>query len=95
MKNEKKIKTVKIKELFDLCGENWFCEMADFDCKEPYVQIYNYIKGNTKIKILIPDPIAHYLRTVSPGSNKMYNKIDKMAKNALREKIKNLINPEE
>jgi len=94
MKNDKKIKTVKIKELFNLCGEDWLCEKADFDCNTPYIQIYNFRKQDNKIKILIPDPIAHYLRAVWCGSNKMYNKIDKMAKNALREELQNLINPE-
>jgi len=94
MKNEKKNKTVKIKELFDLFGEDWFCEMADFDCKDPYVQIYKYKEKGNKIKILIPGPIAHYLRAVWCGSNKMCNKIDKMAKNSLRAALQNLINPE-
>jgi hypothetical protein len=83
MSYENDIQSMKI-------GNNWFVILADFDCDEPYITICNE-DSRKEEKMLVPEPLAYYLRTHFCGSVKMHDLIQKNSIRDLQCGIKKLL----
>ena len=71
--------------------DGWFCNGADFDCKEPYITLCHDTELNKKEKMLIPEALAYYLRTHWCGSQKMHDLIENNAIRGIQDQLKEII----